>query len=265
MKDAYYFSHDSNAKDDPKCVLLIEQLGLEGYGIYWVLIETLRDQPEYKYPLALVPAIARRYNTTAEKMKTVVGNYGLFEVDADDFFSLSLIKRMELREEERLKRSIAGQKGNSIRWSIAERSQCDNNAIGTQSQSIARKGKERKEKGKENKEKNTGVSDFFESIWKLYPKKEGKGSVSKTQKEKLFKIGYDEISRAIDRYKKQRETKIANGEWCPELKNGSTFFNSGYVDYLDKNYQEPADPPISGRLGIQMSLDSELGVRRDDM
>ena len=40
-KDAYYFSHDSNAKDDPKCMVLIDQLGLEGYGIFWVLIETL--------------------------------------------------------------------------------------------------------------------------------------------------------------------------------------------------------------------------------
>ena len=72
MKDAYYFSHDSNAKDDPKCVLLIEQLGLEGYGIYWVLIEVLRDQPNYSYPVELLPALARRYNTTAEKIKTVV-------------------------------------------------------------------------------------------------------------------------------------------------------------------------------------------------
>lgn len=98
MKDAYYFSHDSNAKDDPKCVLLIEQLGLEGYGIFWVLIETLRDQPEYKYPLALIPALARRYNTTAEKMKTVVGSYGLFQVENDEFFfSESLDRRMEKR------------------------------------------------------------------------------------------------------------------------------------------------------------------------
>lgn len=32
-KDAYYFTHDSNAKDDPKCALLIDQLGMEGYGI----------------------------------------------------------------------------------------------------------------------------------------------------------------------------------------------------------------------------------------
>jgi hypothetical protein len=107
-KDAYYFPHDSNAKDDPKCILLIEQLGLEGYGIFWVLIETLRDQPEYKYPLKLLPALARRFNTTIDKMKLVVCNYGLFQVEDDEFFfSDSLMRRMEVleakRESQRLK------------------------------------------------------------------------------------------------------------------------------------------------------------------
>lgn len=93
--NAYYFSHDSNAKDDPKCMLLIDQLGLEGYGIFWVLIEVLREQPEYQYPLNLVPILARRYNTTAEKMMTVIKNYNLFEFNEENsFFSLSLNKRM---------------------------------------------------------------------------------------------------------------------------------------------------------------------------
>lgn len=41
MKDAYYFPHDSNAKDDPKLSLIIEDLGLNGYGAYWVIIELL--------------------------------------------------------------------------------------------------------------------------------------------------------------------------------------------------------------------------------
>ena len=101
-KDAYYFSHDSNAKDDPKCVLLIEQLGAEGYGIFWILIETLRDQPDYKYPLMLIPAISRRYNTTAEKMKTVIMQYNLFEIENDEFFySDSLNRRMEHLEHRR--------------------------------------------------------------------------------------------------------------------------------------------------------------------
>lgn len=109
MKDAFYFPHDSNAKDDPKCVLLVEQLGLEGYGIYWILIETLRDQPGYKYPLALLPAIARRYNTTLEKVKTVVSNYGLFIIAENDFFlSESLCVRMEKYDNQREKNRLAG-------------------------------------------------------------------------------------------------------------------------------------------------------------
>lgn len=110
-KDAYYFPHDSNAKDDPKCVMLIEQLGMEGYGIYWMLIETLRDQPEYKYPVALLPALARRYNTTPEKVKTVVGNYGLFVIEGDViFFSQSLNNRMLVFEKKREQNRIAGRK-----------------------------------------------------------------------------------------------------------------------------------------------------------
>lgn len=110
-KDAYYFSHDSNAKDDPKCVLMIEQLGMEGYGIYWVLIETLRDQADYTYPINLLPALARRYNTTSEKVKTVVFNYGLFDVKDDViFFSQSLINRMLPLHQKREQARLAGLK-----------------------------------------------------------------------------------------------------------------------------------------------------------
>ncbi len=118
-KDAYYFPHDSNAKDDPKCVMLIEQLGLEGYGIFWVLVETLRDQKDYKYPIALLPAIARRYNTSIQKVETVVKAYGLFECNEESvFFSVSLINRMIPMETKRLQASEAGKKSAAKRKEI---------------------------------------------------------------------------------------------------------------------------------------------------
>ncbi|MDF9829326.1 Lin1244/Lin1753 domain-containing protein [Parabacteroides sp. PF5-6] len=132
LKDAYYFPHDCNAKDDPKCVLLIEQLGLEGYGIFWVLVETLREQPDFKYPLKLVPALARRYNTTAEKMKTVVNVYDLFVIKDDTFFfSESLNRRMQPYLEKKRALSEAGKKGNQVRWgkNIALQSGGDREAI----------------------------------------------------------------------------------------------------------------------------------------
>ena len=150
-KDCYYFPHDSNAKDDPKCVLMIEQLGMEGYGIYWMLVEALRDQPDYTYPVANIPARARRYNTSAEKVRTVVYNYELFTVKEDKiFFSESLNRRMLVFNENRAKRSAAGRLGMARRWG-------DNNVITPLLQSnstvITSKVKESKVKEKESIEK----------------------------------------------------------------------------------------------------------------
>lgn len=151
-KDSYYFSHDSNAKDDPKCVLLIDQLGLEGYGIFWVLVETLRDQPCYEYPVNLLPALARRYLTTAEKMLAVVKSYELFTIKEDKvFFSESLIKRMLPLEEKRKKAKNAA----DIRWSNA-------NALQTHSKcnTSAMLSKVKKSKGEEIKNKESTNVDI---------------------------------------------------------------------------------------------------------
>lgn len=116
-KDAFYFPHDSNAKDDPKCIMLIEELGLEGYGIFWVLLELLRDQPEYKAPIMMIPAIARRYNSSAEKFKSVILRYGLFQVEDENFFfSESFRNRMKSIDDRRLIASEAGKKGMMKRW-----------------------------------------------------------------------------------------------------------------------------------------------------
>lgn len=78
------------------------------------------------------------------------------------------------------------------------------------------------------------ADEMFYELWNLYPKKRGKGSVSQTQRRKLYHIGYEQLVRCIDRY--IEETKGLDEQY---IKNGSTFFNSGYVDYLDENYEPP--------------------------
>jgi hypothetical protein len=94
-KDAYYFSHDSNAQDDPKCMMLIDDLGMEGYGIFWALIEKLRAEKDYTLPLSICGRFARRWATSEAKIQTVVTNYGLFEIDGGLFFSLRLKRSMD--------------------------------------------------------------------------------------------------------------------------------------------------------------------------
>ncbi len=82
------------------------------------------------------------------------------------------------------------------------------------------------------KEQTASINNFFETVWELYPRKRGKGSVSDTQKEKLYKLG-DEIKRAVERYSMEC---ISEKKEIQYYKNGSTFFNSAYVDYLDENF-----------------------------
>lgn len=79
--------------------------------------------------------------------------------------------------------------------------------------------------------KSAEADALFERLWSIYPNKRGKGQVSEASKRRLLDIGFDEFQRAIDRYK----ADLDNETW-KKPQNGSTFFNSGYVDYLDDNY-----------------------------
>lgn len=81
-------------------------------------------------------------------------------------------------------------------------------------------------------QKKKEANELFEKLWSLYPNKKGKGQVSDTAKLKLLKIGADELLRALERYKVELEK---DASWR-KPQNGSTFFNSGYIDYLDANY-----------------------------
>lgn len=96
---------------------------------------------------------------------------------------------------------------------------------------------------------------LFESLWKLYPSKKGKGRVSDTKKLELLKIGFDEMSRAIERYK----VELAKDSDWRKPQNGSTFFNSGYVDYLDQNYV-----PGEGRVKQEKNSFNQFSQRDYD-
>lgn len=82
------------------------------------------------------------------------------------------------------------------------------------------------------------VHEHFEYLWQKYPRKKGKGSVSDTQKKKLHRIGKEHMERCISRFIKDMENE---GRPIDKYLYGGTFFNSGYIDYLDDNYQPPAD------------------------
>jgi hypothetical protein len=85
---------------------------------------------------------------------------------------------------------------------------------------------------KQNK-KHSEIEDFFERIWRLYPRKEGKGSISLNQKKKLYDIGIEHMTRSIERYNDKIRKENIEKKY---IKQGSTFFKTGYIDYLDENF-----------------------------
>ena len=142
-KDTYYFSHDVNASNDPKIIVMKELCGVISYAWWWILIEQLAAQEEYKLPMDKITftglgiafgmkqneAIASSNEAIASsneaKLSTakqaeafvilLINECELLETDGDFFWSPSLLRRNLLRkkkqEEISKKRSEAGRLG----------------------------------------------------------------------------------------------------------------------------------------------------------
>lgn len=235
-KDAYYFSHDSNARNDEKILAMRSVYGLEGYGMYFMIIEILREQTGYAIEVNkyVYGSLAIQLQSSVKKVEKFINDcvneFSLLTIKDDFLFSESLLRRMEIVDTVSQKRKNASM----TRWNnknidangMQMECKCNPNDMPMES-------KEEEKIQKENKtEHNTAeIEDFFESVWILYPKKAGKGSVSSKQKKVLFNIGYDEIKRCIERY-------VVDQKNPDFYKHGSTFFNTGYIDYLDENFTE---------------------------
>lgn len=101
------------------------------------------------------------------------------------------------------------------------------------------------------------INECFERLWKQYPNKRGKGQISEAKKKKLFEVGEEHIKKAIERYLND----LSKESWR-QPQNGSTFFNSGYVDYLDENYEKPPEPQQRNPASV---LDCEHDYDFDDL
>lgn len=107
-------------------------------------------------------------------------------------------------------------------------------------QPVERKMEQTDKNAKKTCEKSNkkAINECFERLWKQYPNKRGKGQVSDAKKKVLYQIGEEHIQSALKRYLEGLEQ---DSSWR-KPQNGSTFFNSGYIDYLDENYEKPPEP-----------------------
>ncbi|AZA91174.1 Uncharacterised protein [Chryseobacterium nakagawai] len=188
-KDSYYFSHDSNARNDEKLLAVRMKLGAEGYGIYFMILERLRDERD-NMSVKDYNILAFDFRVSSEKVKSVIEDFGLFEFtdDKKSFFSKRMVENMNFKNE----KSEKARKSAEMRWNKSEKNA---NALPTQNEGNALK--ERKVKESKVKESNTVIDipfspsgdstpvksfkqfskqEFYESL-KIFVKEFGKDTV----------------------------------------------------------------------------------------
>lgn len=172
-KDAYFFSHDCNARNDPKILALRSVYGAEGYGVYFMLVEILREQPDYKLAVNkyIWSTLAMQMQVEASKLEQIIndcctefsenGNTLLVN-DGEYLYSASLLRRMgKVDDISNLRREAARKRWEYKPCKTSGNSDgCSDDANAGQEQSKEKKSKEKQSKAEQRKEKQNIFSDF---------------------------------------------------------------------------------------------------------
>lgn len=223
-RDVYYFSHDVNASNDPKIIVMKELCGVIAYAWWWILIEQLAVQEDYKLPMDKITftglgiafgmkqneANASSNEANASKTKQaeafinlLINECELLETDGEYFWSPSLVRRNLLRKNKQVeisrKRSEAGRLGGlkSAEQRSKTKQMLQANEANEANQA---KGKERKgniysysyNEARENEKSDKDILSMFDESKKHDPYKNvfkiymnDVGEISSVTKEKL--------------------------------------------------------------------------------
>ncbi len=247
MKETFYFQHDYNARNDPKLQNVLFDLGVEGIGVFWCIIEQLYEQGG-KLPLHYCKSIAFALHVDFKCVERLVNDYGLFKNDGENMWSESVLNRLNRRSEVSEKRKLAalarwrqGIENQSQTQSPANYGQIADNASGMQMQcktdaNAEHKGKEIKEKNnikESNKEKHETAKRFVpptleevkakikemnytfdaEAFIAFYQSKNWMVGKNKMKDWKAAMVTWQKREDEFPKRKNQGSTKKANEEW----------------------------------------------------
>jgi hypothetical protein len=205
---SYWFPHDTIAFSDMKIETLLSVYGAEGYGFYWIIIETLSMEEGYKLIMSkkstwgvLAKRTCSNPDTIKEFVKDCIEDFELFDSDGETFWSNSLNKRLA-------KRDIKTEKAREwakIRWSK------DKKTDGTSPTKIDKK--------KVNK------PEGFEEFWDGYDKRVGRNKSlslwsslsNKDKKSCMDYIPKYKLHRPDKQYRKNPDTFLRNKGWEDEI------------------------------------------------
>lgn len=107
---APYFSHDMYPQKDKSIVMLMDELGYEGYGLYWRIVEFMHQNELCVGEERLIAG-----KTYIEKVKAILNNFNLFRVEEGKYISDRILRNLAEQKEKMESKSKAAK----TRWALS--------------------------------------------------------------------------------------------------------------------------------------------------
>ena len=107
-----YFSHDYSTRMKKEIKKLIRDMGFEGYGLYWSVVEFMfRNELKVGEEDLVLDT-----SEFTDKIKSILNDYDLFRIESDYYVSDRIIETIELQEE----KTKQSQDAINSRWVISD-------------------------------------------------------------------------------------------------------------------------------------------------
>lgn len=100
-KETFYFQHDYNARNDDKILELRSKYGAEGYGIFWMIIETMAENENGGAKAGLIGGLSLGYGVAKDKLQDIFDyciEIGLLYLESGVYYSKRLLTHKDFRK-----------------------------------------------------------------------------------------------------------------------------------------------------------------------
>lgn len=112
-----YFPHDANSRNKDRLIRLRMEHGVSGYGVYFMLLERLRNEDDFTAELDY-QVLSFDFDCDVDLIRSVITDFGLFVIydEGRRFYSVELTDKMNFMLEAKRKRTEAARKAAECRW-----------------------------------------------------------------------------------------------------------------------------------------------------
>lgn len=194
-------------------------------GQAWLDLVMMANHRENKFVLGNELVEVERGQFITSELK-LMEKWGWSKTKVRSFLELLQNDGMIVKKSDRKKTTI-----NIVKYSVYQDSETTD-----EPQKNHRRTTEEPQKDTNKNEKNEKKInlDQFDEIWSLYPRKLGKAKVIKRIPDLIHQYGFEQMIRTVTRYKNE-----VKGKDVQFIQHGSTFFTSGFMDYLDQEATKP--------------------------